>query len=64
MGVIFLVAGFAMLLGVRRMRVVPIESLEVESELSALELPPPLLRRRRARGKSRAKTRPPLSPWG
>lgn len=64
-GVIFLVAGFAMLLGVRRMRVVPIESLEVQDVLSGLELPPPLLRRRKARSKSKTKTtRPPLSPWG
>lgn len=60
---VFIVAGFAVLLGVRRMRVVPIESLDVKDELSMLELPIPRARRR-ARDKSRDKSGPRLSPWG
>jgi hypothetical protein len=58
--VIFLVSGFAVLLGVKRMRVAPIESLDVRDELSMLELPTPRSRRRRPRDNPR----PPLSPWG
>lgn len=56
---IFIAAGFAVLLGVRRMRVVPIETLDTKDELSMLELPVP-----RARRRQRDKSRPPLSPWG
>ncbi|MFH0917250.1 MAG: hypothetical protein V1912_12510 [bacterium] len=56
---VFITAGFLVLLGVKRMRVVPIETLEVTDELSLLELPVP-----RARRKPRAPSRPPLSPWG
>jgi hypothetical protein len=56
--VVFITAGFLVLLGVKRMRVVPIETLQVTDELSLLELPVP-----RARRKPRASSRPPLSPW-
>jgi hypothetical protein len=56
---VFIMAALAVLLGVKRMRVVPIETLEVEDELSLLELPVP-----RARRKPRDQSRPPLSPWG
>jgi hypothetical protein len=56
--VVFITAGFLVLLGVKRMRVVPIETLEVMDELSLLELPVP-----RARRKSRAPASRPLSPW-
>jgi hypothetical protein len=59
LAVVFITAGFAVLLGVKRMRVVPIETLEVTDELSLLELPVP-----RARRKPRNTGRPPLSPWG
>ncbi len=52
-------ASFLVLLGAKRMRVVPIETLEVTDELSLLEPPIP-----RARRKRRDATRPPLSPWG
>lgn len=54
---VFITAAFLVLLGVKRMRVVPIETLEVTDELSLLE--PPVPRERR----SRAPSRPPLSPW-
>ena len=48
-----------MLLGVKRMRVVPIETLEVMDELSLLEPPAP-----RGRRKTRQQTATkPLSPW-
>jgi hypothetical protein len=60
---IFLVAGFAVLVGVRRMRVVPIETLDVKNELSGLELPPPRFSRR-SRRRPRDRSRPRLSPWG
>lgn len=56
--VVFITAAFLVLLGVRRMRVVPVETLEVTDELSLLELPVP-----RARRKARPVTKPPLSPW-
>jgi hypothetical protein len=56
--VVFITAGFLVLLGVKRMRVVPIETLEVMDELSMLELPPP-----RARRRPRPASTPPLSPW-
>jgi hypothetical protein len=56
---ILITASFLVLLGVKRMRVVPIETLEVTDELSMLEPPIPRSRRR-----SRDSTRPPLSPWG
>jgi hypothetical protein len=59
MGLAFISAGFAVLAGVKRMRVVPIETLEYTDELSLLELPVP-----RARRKARGPSRPPLSPWG
>jgi len=57
--VVFITTGFVILLGVKRMRVVPIETLQVADELSLLEPPVP-----RARRKPRAPSRPPLSPWG
>ncbi len=38
---VFITAAFMVLLGVKRMRVVPIETLEVTDELSLLELPAP-----------------------
>jgi hypothetical protein len=56
--VVFVTAGFLILLGVKRMRVVPIETLEVMDELSLLEPPVP-----RARRKPRPTSPPPLSPW-
>jgi hypothetical protein len=56
---VFIAAGLAVLVGVKRMRVVPIETLEMTDELSLLELPVP-----RDRRKPRDATRPPLSPWG
>ena len=56
--VVFITAGFLVLLGVKRMRVVPIETLEVMDELSMLELPAPRARRRPRTPSSR-----PLSPW-
>jgi hypothetical protein len=56
---VFLVASFAVLMGVKRMRVVPIETLDLTDELSLLELPIP-----RERRKPHDQTRPPLSPWG
>jgi len=59
MAMVFITAAFSVLLGVKRMRVVPIETLEVTDELSMLELPVP-----RSRRKPSDKTRPPLSPWG
>ena len=59
MAVIFMTTAFAVLLGVKRMRVVPIETLEVTDELSLLEPPVP-----RARRKPRTPEHPPLSPWG
>ena len=55
--IVFITAGFLVLLGVKRMRVVPIETLEVMDELSLLEPPVP-----RARRKPRPAS-PPLSPW-
>jgi hypothetical protein len=55
---VFITAGFLVLLGVKRMRVVPIETLEVMDELSLLELPAP-----RARRKPRTPPSRPLSPW-
>jgi hypothetical protein len=58
LAVVFIAAGLAILTGVKRMRVVPIETLEVTDELSLLEPPVP-----RARRKPRAPSRPPLSPW-
>jgi hypothetical protein len=57
--VMFMTTAFALLLGVKRMRVVPIETLEVTDELSMLEMPVPRSRRRK-----HIETRPPLSPWG
>jgi hypothetical protein len=57
--VVLITAAFLVLIGVKRMRVVPIETLEVTDELSLLELPVP-----RARRRPRAPSRPPLSPWG
>ena len=59
LAMVFIVAGFAILLGVKRMRVVPIETLEITDELSLLEPPVP-----RSRRKPRNDSRPPLSPWG
>lgn len=57
--VVFITASFFVLLGAKRMRVVPIETLEVTDELSLLEPPIP-----RSRRKPRDSSRPPLSPWG
>jgi hypothetical protein len=57
--VVLITASFLTLLGVKRMRVVPIATLEVTDELSLLELPVP-----RQRRKQRGPTKPPLSPWG
>jgi hypothetical protein len=56
---VLITASFLTLLGAKRMRVVPIETLEVTDELSLLEPPIP-----RARRKPRDSARPPLSPWG
>jgi Peptidase family M28 len=56
--IVFITAGFLVLLGVRRMRVVPIETLEVMDELSMLEPPAP-----RGRRKPRQPATKPLSPW-
>lgn len=56
--VVFITAGFLVLLGVKRMRVVPIETLEIMDELSMLEPSVP-----RARRKPRPASTPPLSPW-
>ncbi len=58
--VVFITAGFLVLLGVKRMRVVPIETLEVQDELSLLELPPPRGRRRQRPPATGTKS---LSPW-
>jgi hypothetical protein len=63
-GFIFLVSGFAILLGVRRMRVAPVESLDVRDEMTMLELPTPRSRRRKDRDKTKGDFHPPLSPWG
>jgi hypothetical protein len=57
--VVFITAGFFVLIGVKRMRVVPIETLEVQDELSLLEPPTPR-GRRKPRQDSPTK---PLSPW-
>lgn len=59
LGLMFLAASFLTLLSAKRMRVIPIETLDVTDELSLLELPPP-----RGRRKEQRPTRPPLSPWG
>ncbi|GEM_PF-746728 len=59
LGFAFLLAAFLILLGVKRMRVIPVETLETTDELSLLELPPPRSRRR----KRRTDARPPLFPW-
>ena len=59
MAVAFLLTAFALLLGVKRMRVVPIETLEAKDDLSMLEPPVPRSRRR-----PHTETHPPLSPWG
>ncbi len=58
MAMVFITSAFLVLMGVKRMRVVPIETLEVTDELSLLEPPVPRERRR-----SRTPSRPPLSPW-
>ncbi len=63
-GFILIISGFAVLLGVRRMKVVPVESLDVEDEMSMLELPPPRARRRKKKDKTQESQYPPLSPWG
>jgi hypothetical protein len=57
--VVFITAGFLVLLGVKRMRVVPIETLEIMDELSLLELPAPKGRRKTKQVTSTK----PLSPW-
>jgi len=59
LALVFISAGFAVLAGVKRMRVVPIETLEYTDELSLLEVPAP-----RGRRKPEGPSRPPLSPWG
>jgi hypothetical protein len=58
LGFILLVTSFLVLLSVRRMRVIPIETLDVTDELSLLELPVPRARRKQAKP-----SQPPLSPW-
>ena len=58
LAVMFIAASLAVLAGVKRMRVVPIETLEQADELSLLEPPVP-----RSRRKPRPAARPPLSPW-
>jgi hypothetical protein len=58
MAMVFITSAFLVLIGVKRMRVVPIETLEVTDELSLLEPPAP-----RGRRRSRAPSRPPISPW-
>ncbi len=64
-GFMLLVSGFAVLLGVRRMRVVPVESLDVRDEMSMLELPAPRSQTTQGEGEgARGQFRPPLSPWG
>ena len=63
-GFTLLISGFALLLGVKRMRVAPIESLEVRDEMSMLELPTPRSRRRKDRDRTKEEFFPPLSPWG
>lgn len=58
LALMFLVGSFLTLLSAKRMRVIPIETLDVADELSLLEPPPPHGRRRPAK--------PPetkLSPW-
>lgn len=55
---VFFLSALAELAGVKRMRVVPIETLEAPDEFSLLEPPVPRSRRR-----PRTATRPPLSPW-
>lgn len=55
---VLVASGLAVLAGVKRMRVVPIETLEQTDELSLLEPPVP-----RSRRKPRPTARPPLSPW-
>ena len=55
---VFITAGFLVLMGVKRMRVIPIETLEVMDELSMLEPPVP-----RGRRKPRQPATKPLSPW-
>jgi hypothetical protein len=57
---VFITAGFLVLLGVKRMRVIPIETLEVQDELSLLEPPPPRGRRKERQQLTATK---PLSPW-
>ncbi len=59
LALVFIVSALAVLAGVKRMRVVPIETLEMTDELSLLEPPVP-----RSRRKPRDLSRPPLSPWG
>ena len=54
---VFITAGFMVLLGVKRMRVVPIETLEITDELSLLE--PPM---RRPRPQKKQIGRSPLTP--
>jgi hypothetical protein len=56
--IVFITAGFLVLLGVKRMRVIPVETLEVMDELSMLEPPAP-----RGRRKPRHSATKPLSPW-
>ena len=57
LAVMFLVASFLVLLSAKRMRVVPIETLDVTDELSLLEPPPPRGRRRK-RSRRRLRCRP------
>ncbi len=57
---VFITSAFLVLMGVKRMRVIPIETLEVQDELSLLEPPPPRGRRKPRQQQSATK---PLSPW-
>lgn len=58
---VFITSAFLVLMGVKRMRVIPIETLEVQDELSLLEPPPPRGRRKPRRQPPTATK--PLSPW-
>ncbi len=59
LGLVFLTASFLVLLSAKRMRVIPIETLDVTDELSLLEPPVPRARRKQQTSPSP----PPLSPW-
>ena len=64
MAVMFMTYGLRPALGVKRMRVVPIETLEVTDELSMLELPVPRSRRKTAAPRTARLSRPGASGQG